>query len=154
MAKEIERKFLVKDESFREMASRVIDITQAYLSRDQDRTVRVRVAGDEGYITVKTRNEGATRNEWEYAIPIDDAREMINACPEPILSKHRHIVMYDDLKWEVDVFDDNNLILAEVELPDENHHIDRFPPFIDREVTGDPRYYNSNINNNIDDVER
>lgn len=147
MAKEIERKFLVTDDSYRGVAASRTEILQGYISTDPDRTVRVRISGSRGFITVKTRNIGAVRNEWEFEIPLADARAMLAAACSSVLSKTRYILPADDgLKWEVDEFHGclEGLVVAEIELPGEDHPVNR-PAFIGREVTGDPRYYNSNL---------
>lgn len=146
MSKEIERKFLVTDNSYKGIATEKIEITQGYLNRDPDRTVRVRLWNGEAFLTVKTRNQGIVRNEWEYRIPADDAREMLKAC-EGILEKTRYIVPAENgLKWEVDEFHGRHegLTVAEIELPSEDYEVG-FPPFIGKEVSDDPRYYNSNL---------
>ncbi len=147
MAKEIERKFLVTDASYKELASESHHIVQGYLNRDPDRTVRVRLLDSRGFITVKTRSHGATRNEWEYPIPADDAREMLNACDGPVLEKVRYIVEAGNgLRWEIDEFGGrlSPLVVAEIELPAEDTEFSK-PPFIGKEVTGDPRYFNSSL---------
>lgn len=146
MAKEIERKFLVKGDSYRNLAVETISIAQGYLNRDPERTVRIRVWNNQGFITVKTRNRGLTRNEWEYDIPLADAREMLLHCERPI-EKHRYIVPAENgLKWEVDEFGGrlDGLVVAEIEIPTEDTPF-ILPDFIGREVTGDPAYYNSNL---------
>lgn len=141
MAIEIERKFLVRDSSYKECASTSFDIAQGYLCHDKDRTIRIRIKGDRGFIAVKSKNNGASRNEWEYEIPVSDAQEMLSLCPsDRIISKKRYIYG----RWEIDEFKDrlNGLTVAEIELdsPDEQFEC---PSFIGREVTGDIRYYNS-----------
>lgn len=143
MAKEIERKFLVANDVFFSMASRSVDIEQGYLCTDPDSTVRVRIKGDEAFITVKSRNYGATRNEWEYSIPVSDAREMMECC-RGVIKKRRFLVPYDGLVWEVDVFGGchSGLVVAEVEIGSEDVRLS-LPPFVGEEVTSDPRYYNS-----------
>ncbi len=143
MAKEIERKFLVKDDSFRSYASGCVDIEQGYLCTDPDSTVRVRIKCDAAFITVKSRNHWAVRNEWEYSIPVSDAHEMMKCC-KGVIKKTRFLVPYGGLIWEVDVFGDRleGLVVAEVEIEREDTHV-LLPPFVGDEVTGDPRYYNS-----------
>ncbi len=146
MSKEIERKFLVTSSSYREAAVDAVELAQGYLNTDPDSTVRVRVAGPRGFITVKSRNIGATRNEWEYEIPVSDAREMLALCTG-VLVKTRYIVpATDGLRWEIDEFHGplEGLTVAEIELPSEDTRFDR-PSFIGREVTGDAAYYNSNL---------
>lgn len=146
MAKEIERKYLVKDNSYRDLATETVTIAQGYLNRDPERTVRIRVWDNQGFITVKTRNHGLTRNEWEYGIPLADAREMLQYCERPI-EKIRYIIPVENgLKWEIDEFGGRleGLVVAEIEIPTEET-LFTLPDFIGREVTGDPAYYNSNL---------
>ena len=145
MAKEIERKFLVKDQSFMSMAGKVDRIEQGYVSLRPGGTVRVRIKNDRAYLTVKGLNKGAVRDEWEYEIPMTDAREMVDRVTEGIvIKKLRYNVDYQGRKWEVDVFEGvhQGLILAEVELESADASIE-LPPFIGDEVTGNPQYYNS-----------
>ena len=145
MAKEIERKFLVKDQSFMSMAGKVDRIEQGYVSLRPGGTVSVRIKNDRAYLTVKGLNKGAVRDEWEYEIPLKDAREMVDRVTEGIvIKKLRYNVDYQGRKWEVDVFEGvhQGLILAEVELESADAPIE-LPPFIGDEVTGNPQYYNS-----------
>jgi adenylate cyclase len=145
MAEEIERKFLVSDNSWRRLGSGQ-RYRQGYLSTVKERTVRIRVAGDKGSITVKSINLGTTRSEYEYEIPLADANEMLDClCERPLIEKIRYRIHLGDLTWEVDEFEGENhgLITAEIELRDENQAI-LLPAWIGREVTGDPRYFNSN----------
>lgn len=144
MAFEIERKFLVNDTSYRAMACSHKEISQGYLNRDPERTVRVRIADNAGFITVKGRSSGATRVEFEYEVPCDDARQMLALCQGKVLVKTRWIVNYNDFTWEVDEFhgDREGLVVAEIELPDERISFP-LPAFVGREVTGDPAFYNS-----------
>lgn len=146
MAVEIEKKFLVKDTSYRIMAVRESHIRQGYLNRDPDRTVRVRIKDKEGYITVKGKNYGDTRLEFEYAIPVRDAEEMMSLCAGNILEKTRYFIEYEGYIWEVDEFAGSlyPLVVAEIELPAKDTKF-KVPPFIGKEVTGDPRYYNSQL---------
>lgn len=146
MAKEIERKFLVAGDSYREAATRVRHIVQGYLNTDPDRTVRVRVVDSEAYVTVKSRNCGATRDEWEFAVAVDDARQMLGICTG-VIEKTRFCVPSEDgLLWEVDEFGGRHagLVVAEIELPAEDAPFS-LPGFAGEEVTGDARYYNSNL---------
>ncbi len=146
MAQEIERKFLVVNDLYKSMACRCEEIAQGYLSAEPERTVRVRIKGEKAYLTVKTRNNGCTRNEWEYEIPLADAREMLAACCGTTLSKTRHYISAseDGLVWEVDEFHATleGLVVAEIELPAEETPFTK-PAFIGDEVTGNPAYYNS-----------
>lgn len=147
MAKEIERKYLVTSTDYRDMASRVRHITQAYLSTDPRSTVRVRIIDGRGKLTVKGITRGATRDEWEFDIPADDARDMIEACAcSKIIDKDRYIVDYEGHRWEVDEFhgEHEGLVVAEIELGDEAERFEK-PGFIGREVTGDTQYYNSSL---------
>lgn len=147
MAKEIERKFLVINDSFVKMAEKVLHIEQGYISHRPEGTVRVRIKADKGYITIKSKNEGASRDEWEYEIPVHDAKQMLDTvCEGNIIIKDRHIVSYGNHTWEIDVFHGKNegLTVAEVELKNADENI-TLPPFIGEEVTGNAKYYNSNL---------
>lgn len=147
MAKEIEKKYMVRSHEYREAASVRYHIVQGYLSRDIDATVRIRIIDDKAFLTIKGRNQGIVRDEWEYAIPADDAREMLERCAKgTVIEKTRYIVPQGKLCWEIDEFhgSHNGLIVAEIELPDETSSYE-MPDFIGEEVTGDPRYYNSNL---------
>lgn len=145
MALEIERKFLVNGDAYKSMAESNTDIMQGYLSRDPEATVRVRISGNKAWLTVKSKNHGAVRHEWEYEVPVAEAKEMMSIC-KGILSKTRYIVYFGGHKWEVDVFHGNHegLVTAEVEITDESACVD-IPQFVGKEVTGDPTYYNSNL---------
>jgi len=146
MGKEIERKFLVKGGSWRGLAQGK-HYRQGYLSTVKERTVRVRTAGDKGYITVKGISTGASRSEYEYEIPTVDANEMLDKlCERPLIEKTRYRIPQDGLVWEIDEFEGDNrgLITAEVELKDEKQSV-RLPDWIDKEVTDDPRYFNANL---------
>lgn len=144
MAKEIERKFLVTNDNFKAMATAKRDIVQGYLSMRREATVRVRIADGQGYLTVKGITSGATRDEWEYTIPAADARAMMTICEGTVIDKTRYLVPFEGRTWEVDEFHGayEGLTVAEVELPSENERV-ALPPFIGREVTGNPQYYNS-----------
>ena len=145
MGIEIERKFLVRESDFL-AGLEGVPYRQGYLSTDADRTVRIRPAGPHAFITVKGRSVGATRAEFEYAIPLADAEAMLALCIPPVIEKVRHRVEFAGLVWEVDVFGGVNegLVVAEVELPSEETVVD-LPPWIGDEVTGDPRYFNANL---------
>ena len=146
MALEIERKFIVNDDSFRQIAYKSISIRQGYLSRIPERTIRVRTIDDKGFLTIKGKNIGIVRNEFEYEIPLADALEILTMCVPPIVEKTRYLIKYDNLTWEVDEFHGarQGLIMAEVELSTKDTEI-TLPPFIGKEVTGNPEYYNSNL---------
>lgn len=145
MALEIERKFLVAGDSYKSMATSAIDLWQGYLSVDPEATVRLRIAGEKAFITVKGITTGATRGEWEYEIPKADAIAMKPLC-KASLEKTRYIVPFGGHRWEVDQFMGrlSGLVIAEIELNSENEPFTR-PPFIGEDVTGDPKYYNSNL---------
>ena len=146
MATEIERKFLVKGDEWRTLATGIF-YRQGYLSTKKDCSVRVRLVGDRGYLTIKGLTQGFSRAEYEYVIPAEDARYMLDKlCVRPLIEKTRYKIDYAGLTWEVDEFAGENqgLIIAEVELPEENHQIE-LPNWIDKEVSDDPRYYNVNL---------
>jgi CYTH domain-containing protein len=146
MGKEIERKFLVKGNSWRGQGEGK-HYRQGYLSTVKERTVRVRTAGDKGYITVKGISTGASRSEYEYEIPTTDANEMLDKlCERPLIEKTRYRIPQDGLVWEIDEFEGDNrgLITAEVELKDEKQSV-KLPDWIEKEVTDDPRYFNANL---------
>ena len=146
MGKEIERKYLIKDDTWRKDASGTT-YRQGYLSTVKERTVRVRTIDDKGFLTIKGITIGATRREYEYEIPMVDANEMLDElCEKPIIEKTRFKISHAGLTWEIDEFAGVNqgLIVAEVELESEDQNID-FPPWVGEEVSGDPRYFNSNL---------
>jgi adenylate cyclase len=147
MAKEIERKYLVKSEVWRNLAEKKTLYRQGYLCREKDCTVRVRIAGGRGFLTVKGLTVGATRSEYEYEIPMTDAGEMLEALAEkPLIEKMRSVINIDGTIWEVDEFlgENKGLIVAEVELRDEVQKFQK-PDWIGDEVTADPKYYNANL---------
>ena len=145
MAEEIERKFLLRNDAWRKGPGR--NFRQGYLSTSTGCTVRVRAAGQRAWLTVKGETHGATRVEFEYAIPVAYAEHMLDKlCLRPLIVKRRYEIEYGGLTWEVDEFfgDNAGLVLAEVELEREDQSLD-LPPWIGKEVTGDPRYYNANL---------
>ncbi|MEY4752294.1 MAG: hypothetical protein RIQ60_4508 [Pseudomonadota bacterium] len=146
MAIEIERKFLVLGESWRS-AARQTPYVQGYLNRDPERTVRVRIEGDVARLTVKGRSRGATRAEFEYPIPVDDARALLALCDGPLVEKIRHLwTGSDGLCWEIDEFLGANagLVVAELELESEDQPFVR-PAWLGQEVTSDARYFNASL---------
>lgn len=149
MAKEIERKFLVADpDAALAAAESSVHIMQGYLNPAREATVRVRIHGDKGFLTVKSPNRGAIRGEWEYEIPVDDARELMELSQTPIIDKTRYLIPYEGHIWEVDFFTlPQKLVLAEVELKSEDETV-RLPQWVGEEVTGNPQYYNSNLAKN------
>ena len=150
MARETERKFLVRG-NFKPHISRSYALKQGYLQREPERTVRVRVKGDKGYLTIKgtASLSGLTRDEWEYEIPLADAEEMLHLCADSTIEKTRHLIPCGSLMFEVDEFEGDNegLVVAEIELPDEDTPFDH-PDWLGDEVTGDARYYNSALSKN------
>lgn len=150
MAQEIEKKFLVAGE-FKESAKKATRITQGYLSSVPERTVRVRVKGEKGYITVKGigNDSGASRFEWEKEIPVEDVCDLLKICEPGVIDKTRYLVDCDGHTFEVDEFygDNEGLVVAEVELSDENEAFTR-PSWLGEEVTGDKKYYNSMLMKN------
>ncbi|MDD5581624.1 MAG: CYTH domain-containing protein [Candidatus Marinimicrobia bacterium] len=146
MSFEIERKFLVKENSWRAKGEGIL-YRQGYLSLKKEHVVRVRIIGDKGYLTIKSKSQGASRIEFEYEIPFQDAQYMLeHLCEKPLIEKKRYKIEEKGLLWEIDEFFNENegLILAEVEISSENQPID-LPAWIDKEVTGQPKYYNSNL---------
>jgi CYTH domain-containing protein len=146
MAVEIERKFLVQGDSWRQLASGVT-YRQGYLTSAPGCTVRVRVAGEQGYITIKGATAGISRAEYEYAIPLSDATELLDTlCHRPLIEKTRYRIPQGPIVWEVDEFAGENqgLIVAEVELSDAEQIVD-LPEWIGEEVSDDPRYFNANL---------
>jgi CYTH domain-containing protein len=145
MGQEIERKFLVTNDGWREGAEGTL-YRQGYLAKDADRTVRVRVAGTQAYLTIKGRTKGTSRAEYEYEIPLKDAEELLDLCEGPLVEKTRHKIQHAGRTWEVDVFhgDNDGLIMAEVELEREDVHVE-MPGWAGKEVSGDARYYNSSL---------
>lgn len=149
MLQEIEKKFLVKGD-FRDEAFKAVHITQGYLSRVPERVVRIRIKDQKGFITIKGKNNasGATRFEWEKEITLNEARHLLELCEPGVIDKTRYLINNTDGKhtWEVDVFHGANegLVIAEIELDDENEPFDK-PEWLGKEVTGNQRYYNSNL---------
>ena len=146
MGKEIERKFIVKDDTFQSLAKGT-SYRQGYLNSAKERVVRVRTIDDKGFLTIKVITTGATRLEYEYEVPLKDAEAMLNElCEKPLIEKNRYKIKYEGLIWEVDEFfgENQGLIFAEVELETEDQQIEK-PKWIGEEVTGDPKYFNSNL---------
>ena len=146
MGVEIERKFLLKNDDWKENVDEKIEIKQGYLNSFPERTVRVRIKADKGILTIKGKTINSTRAEYEYEIPLKDAQEMITLCEKPVVEKIRFIVNVNSKIWEIDVFDGENkgLIVAEVELENEDESIE-LPHWIGKEVTQEAKYYNSNL---------
>lgn len=145
MAKEIERKYIVIKDGFKELSTAKHSIVQGYISTIPDRTVRVRIKDSKAFLTVKGRNQGAERSEWEFEIPFEEAKEILYQLPGVKgLTKTRYIVPWEGHIWEVDEFHGQHkgLVLAEIELSDASEEFD-LPPFVGKEVTDNPEYYNS-----------
>jgi CYTH domain-containing protein len=141
---EIERKFLVVGTDWRQGAG--TRYQQGYLNRDKERTVRVRLAGEDAFLTIKGKSKGAVRAEFEYAISPTDAAELLTLCDGPLIQKIRYVVVHQGSSWEVDEFlgDNAGLVVAEIELQSEDQPFAR-PPWLGREVTDDARYFNSSL---------
>lgn len=146
MSQEIERKFLVKDSSYKNMAFSSSRIIQGYICSDRGRTVRVRIRDEKGFITIKgaSTDNGLSRYEWEHEIPVEEARELMKLCQPGMIDKTRYLVKSGKHTFEVDEFygENEGLVVAEVELSsvDEEYEV---PPFLGEEVTGQVKYYNS-----------
>jgi adenylate cyclase len=143
MGIEIERKFLVSNQDWRALGT-PLHYAQGYLVADGERTVRVRVAGTNGFLTIKGRSEGFSRKEFEYQVPLDEALQMLRLCALPLIGKYRTRVLHEGKTWEIDEFEGENkgLIIAEIELKSEDETFS-VPAWIGEEVTGDLRYFNS-----------
>ncbi len=147
MAKEIERKFLVNGDAYRDDATARVRMLQGYLADTAHCSVRVRLEGEQARISVKSAGLDIERDEFEYPIPVADAEGMLERlCEGGRVAKTRYLVPFRGMTWEVDEFhgDNQGLVVAEVELEDRHQQFD-LPPWIDREVSGDPRYLNTNL---------
>ncbi len=146
MAQEIERKFLVKDDSYRQLAESKSRIKQGYICSARGRTVRVRVRDEKGFLTIKgpSNDSGLSRYEWEKEIPLDEAEELMKLCEPGLIDKTRYLVNFGGHTFEVDEFYGENagLVIAEIELSTEEEAFLR-PAFLGEEVTGQVKYYNS-----------
>lgn len=144
MAIEIERKFLVCGDAWR--AAPAEYLCQGYLNRNKARTVRVRVAGERAYLTIKGATKGFSRTEFEYEIPLADAQQLLELCDGAPIEKYRRKIYVAGLLWEVDEFlgENQGLVVAEIELESEDQHFAK-PDWVGTEVTADARYYNSNL---------
>ena len=147
MGVEIERKFLVADDSWREAASPGVRYRQGYLTADPGSAVRVRVSGDRAWLGIKSATVGVTRREYEYEIPVADAHAILEElCVKPLIEKTRFVVEHDGHTWEIDVFEGDNagLVVAEVELTSEDEEV-TLPAWAGEDVSGDVRYYNQRL---------
>lgn len=148
MAKEIERKFLVDSNKWNKTGNQ-IKMQQAYLLIENDKVIRVRIANTKAFLTIKGNLEGITRDEFEYEIPLDDARSLLSMRVGATVSKTRYVETINGKVWETDVFEGENqgLIVAEIELNDENEQFIK-PDWATDEVSTDVRYYNFNLSQN------
>jgi len=148
MPQEIERKFLVTDNSYKDLATSYSHIMQGYICSGNGRTVRIRIRDDKGYLTIKRPSDiaGLSRYEWEKEIDVDDARDLMKLCEPGVIDKVRYLVPSGKHTFEVDEFfgENEGLVMAEVELASEDEFFVK-PAFIGKEVTGDRRYYNSHL---------
>ncbi len=144
MAIEIERKFLVIGDAWR--AAPAVYFCQGYLNRSKERTVRIRVADEQGFLTIKGASTGASRAEFEYEIPLADAKQLLGLCDGPLIEKYRRKISHEGMLWEVDEFlgENQGLVVAEIELESEAQTFAK-PDWVGVEVTADARYYNSNL---------
>lgn len=148
---EIERKFLVKEQLWETIEkpspSRIV---QAYLVNSTEKTVRIRIKGTKGFLTIKGPTQGISRSEFEYEIPLKDAEELISTFAEKVIEKFRYEISFKNHLWEVDVFTGKleGLYLAEIELNSEDEHFE-LPEWVGEEVSTDPNYYNSNLINKV-----
>jgi adenylate cyclase len=148
---EIERKFLVKNDSFKTAAFTQNHIAQGYLSSVPERTVRVRIKGEKGFLTIKgiSNESGLSRFEWEKEISVEEAKKLLLLCEKGVIDKTRFEVKSGNHVYEIDVFygDNEGLIIAEIELDSETETFEK-PSWLGEEVTHDKRYYNSYLSNN------
>ena len=146
MAIEIERKFLVIGDGWKQGVSRVRHLKQAYLTNNDKLSIRVRIDGTAAALTIKTASAGRQRAEYEYAIPHTDAESLMRQREGSVIAKTRHIVPVGQLAWEVDVFEGDNagLVIAEIELDRVDRQFER-PAWVGNEVTNDRRYYNADL---------
>ncbi len=144
MAVEIERKFLLKNDKWRDHVTKSVHFKQGYFTTNKKSSIRIRIAGNKASLNIKSATLGITRNEYDYLIPLKDAEEMLELlCNKPLLEKTRHYLVYEGLEWEIDEFmgDNQGLIVAEIELKDSSQTFPR-PEWIGEDVSDDPRYYN------------
>lgn len=145
MAIEIERKFIARPQNWSQLATGE-HLRQGYLSRAANATVRVRIQNERATLTIKSRNDGIARSEFEYEIVLADATQLLQLCDGPLIEKIRYCIDYEGHRFEVDVFEGDNagLIVAEVELQSAEEAV-TLPDWIEREVSHDARYFNSNL---------
>ena len=143
MGIEIERKYLVKRDSWKNHTEDGLSCKQGYLYADVEKTIRVRIMGEKAYLTVKGKSAGISRSEFEYEIPVSDASDLMNLC-DNIIEKTRYLIQHKGMIWELDIFEgsNNGLMIAEIELESEDQHFE-FPNWVGKEVSDDSRYYNA-----------
>lgn len=145
---EIERKFLVDSDDFKKEASKKSLFIQAYLNTHSERTIRIRISDDKGFMTIKGKSSenGLSRFEWEKEIPLNEAKELLKLCEPGKIEKYRYLIEFGNHIYEVDEFLEENdgLILAEIELQQEDESFKK-PSWLGKEVTGNLDYYNSNL---------
>lgn len=146
MVNEIERKYLVKNDSWKSFVSRKHVIKQGFLNLEKDLIVRIRLMDEQGFITIKGPPKGLLRVEFEYEIPLNDSLELLKLCKKYVLSKTRYVVLYKDSIWEIDVFEKENkgLIIAEIELEKESQNFEK-PNWLAKEVSYEDKYLNSQL---------
>lgn len=145
---EIERKYLVNNDEFKSLSHKATRIIQGYLNSDKARTVRVRIMGEQGFLTIKgiSNQAGLSRFEWEKEISVQEAQDLLKLCEQGAIDKTRYLVEYQNQVFEVDEFygDNQGLVVAELELESEQQVVIK-PDWLGEEVTGDNRYYNSSL---------
>jgi adenylate cyclase len=147
MAIEIEHKFLLANNDWRKQVYKSLHYQQGYLHSNANNSIRIRISNTDAWLNIKSATIGTQRNEYEYAIPLSDANEMLNnLCRKPLIKKTRHFVKFEEHIWEIDEFEDDNqgLIVAEVELSSLHEHF-ALPLWVGEEVTEDLRYYNNKL---------
>lgn len=150
MAQEIEHKFLLANDGWREHVSHSVIYKQGYLSSQATSSIRVRISDKQAWLNIKSATIGTQRSEYEYEIPLSDAHEILNSlCLKPVIEKTRHFVTHENHLWEIDEFDGENagLIVAEIELDTLDEAFEK-PDWVGAEVTQDVRYYNNNLAKN------
>ncbi len=147
MAQEIEHKFLIKNNDWVEHVDKSSEYKQGYLISDDKRSIRVRISNNTAWLNIKSASIGTLRQEYEYEIPLEEGKEILNTlCEKPMIEKIRHFVPYKQHLWEIDVFsgDNEGLVVAEVELSKVGEAFEK-PPWLGNEVTDDIRYYNNQL---------
>jgi len=146
MGIEIERKFLAEGDGWKAAAGDGLACRQGYLAIDPEKTIRVRIIGEQAFLTIKGATSGISRSEFEYEIPVADAAELLKLCGDAVVEKTRYFIGHGGMVWELDVFSGTNegLVMAEIELETEDQSFE-LPDWVGREVSGDARYYNASL---------